>query len=135
MKEGNIMAYNDYLAGRVRRILHQKHVEWTESASFGQLSFKVDNQFIFAVKGDQLELRLSPEAVHIALDRREHTPVDPRSRRMKGFVIVDPAEFDIPNELEMWIDFVLIDNLDYYMEPSPAAPTSASVNSHERCHC
>lgn len=127
------MAYNDYLAGRVRRILHQKHVEWTESASFGQLSFKVDNQFIFAVKGDQLELRLSPEAVHIALDRREHTPVDPRSRRMKGFVIVDPAEFDIPNELEMWIDFVLIDNLDYYVEPLPASVSSS--NAHERCHC
>ncbi|GEM_PF-5300702 len=96
MKQGNILAFSDYQANRIRRILHKKDIPYRESASFGYLSFLFNDQFVFAVRGDNLEIRLHPESTTGLFN--------PSDRK---FIIIDRFDYYTEAKLEYWIDYAI----------------------------
>ena len=51
------MTYNDFLANRVRKAFANKNAAYTETVSFGQLNFLVNDCFCAGVNGEELEIR------------------------------------------------------------------------------
>lgn len=96
MKQGNTLAFSDYQANRIKRILNRKNIIYRESASFGYLSFLFNDRFLFAVKGDNLEIRLHPENVS-----------EPPNIYDSKFVVINKFDFYTESELESWIDYAI----------------------------
>ena len=55
------MTYNDFLANRVRKAFANKNAAYTETVSFGQLNFLVNDCFCAGVNGEELEIHISPD--------------------------------------------------------------------------
>jgi len=102
------MAYDDQLAGRVRRVLKDR---WTgsvqERAMFGGLTFMVRGRMCCGIVGDRLMVRVDPDAYDELLAARGATPMDFTGRPMRGFLYVGRAGMDRPAALRRWIDRAL----------------------------
>lgn len=97
MKQGNILAFSDYQANRIRRILQRKKISYRESASFGYLSFLFYDQFLFAVKGDNLEIKLVPDNLP------EIISINPQNE----FIVISQFDYYTESQLEYWIDYAI----------------------------
>ena len=71
------MTYNDFLANRVRKAFANKNAAYTETVSFGQLNFLVNDCFCAGVNGEELEIHISYNRYVLAHERSE-------PRRLKG---------------------------------------------------
>lgn len=120
------MAYNDYLADRVRSVFADKHAAYKESFSFGQLNFNVGGKFCVGVTGDELEIRIAPETVASELEGRCFRKLDESGRRLKGFIAIDPSELDTEAQLAEWIAMALDFNARLVAE-AKAKPKVRSV--------
>jgi uncharacterized protein YaaQ len=65
------MAYDEYLADRIRRQLKEKHIHFTELKMMGGLCFKVDNKTLCGIHmdkkyGDNLLMAHIGESVYLA---------------------------------------------------------------------
>ena len=89
------MAYDDYLADRIRRQLKDKHIAFDELKMMGGLCFKVDNKMLCGIHID------------MNLKKPECLPMDFTGCPMKGYIYVTSAGFDTENELSYWIDLCL----------------------------
>jgi hypothetical protein len=84
------MAFDEQLAERVRKEF-SAHRDVTEKKMFGGLAFMLNGNMCCGVAGEDLMLRVGPDA-HDAELRRPHARVmDFTHRPMKGFVFVAPA--------------------------------------------
>tara|TARA_R110000868_G_scaffold32348_2_gene117687 strand:+ start:85 stop:477 length:393 start_codon:yes stop_codon:yes gene_type:complete len=114
------MAYDDYLADRIRRQLKDKHIAFDELKMMGGLCFKVDNKMLCGIHidkkparaaggyGDSLLMARVGEAVYLnELEKPECLPMDFTGCPMKGYIYVTSAGFDTENELSYWIDLCL----------------------------
>ena len=82
------MAYDDDLAGRVRRVVADVDGEVTERKMFGGLAFLVNGNMFTGVVGAELMVRLGEEGAEAAR-RREHVrEMDFTGRSMKSMVYV-----------------------------------------------
>jgi TfoX/Sxy family transcriptional regulator of competence genes len=77
------MAFDEDLARRVRdRLAGETGV--TEKAMFGGLAFLLDGNMAVGLSGDELMVRVGPEASDDALERPHTRPFDMTGRPMKG---------------------------------------------------
>ena len=107
------MAYDEYLADRIRKIFKEKHTSFIEKQMMGGLCFMVDDKMCCGIhydkkrKTDLLMARIGPDAYPNALKKLGCEPMDFTGRPMKGFVFVKPERFDEDKDLEMWIQLTL----------------------------
>lgn len=110
------MAYDEYLADRIRRQLQEKKTLFSELKMMGGLCFKVDNKMLCGIHidkkyGDSLLMaRIGLDAYEIELEKPECLPMDFTGRPMKGYIFVTPDGFDNDGDLNYWLDLCLAFN-------------------------
>ncbi len=101
------MAYDENLADRIRRILHDKHVPNREMKMMGGLCFMVNDKMCIGIMRDELMARIDPEIHQIALTKKGCREMDFTGRPMKGYVLVEPVGIDSDAELDYWTQLCL----------------------------
>lgn len=101
------MAYDEYLAERIRRSLKDQNTFYEEKKMFGGLCFLVDDKMCVGIVKEKLMLRLDPEIQDQALAREGCEPMDFTGKSMKGFVFVEPVAIDLDDQLDAWIGMAL----------------------------
>ncbi len=96
------MAFDEDLAGRVRLVLADAP-DLYERRMFGGLAFMLSEHMVCGIVGDELMLRLGPEAAGRALDGPYVRPMDFTGRPMKAMVLVAPAALSADDELLGWL--------------------------------
>ena len=97
------MAYNEALAERVRKILGRR-AGLREIRMFGGLCFTLRGNMACGVLGEDLVVRLDPEAWEAALRRPHVRPMDFTGKPLQGFVYVGKQATGTPAGLKAWID-------------------------------
>src|SRR6516165_10356008 len=96
------MAYDDALAQRVRdRMMDEPGV--SEKKMFGGLAFLTSGNMTVGVNGDDLVVRIDPEAMDDALAEPGVRPFDMTGRPMRGWILVASGGLS-DDDLERWID-------------------------------
>ena len=101
------MAYNEFLADRIRQSFSDKAVFAVEKTMMGGLTFMVDDKMCVGIVKDNLMARIDPEIYEEALQRPGCREMDFTKRPMKGFVSVGPEGYELDEDLEYWIDLAL----------------------------
>lgn len=110
------MAYDEYLADRIRRILKEKRTPYTELKMMGGLCFKVNEKMLCGIHidkkyGDSLLMaRIGEIEYEQQIHKEACLPMDFTGRPMKGYVFITPDGFDTDEDLSYWVDLCLVFN-------------------------
>jgi TfoX/Sxy family transcriptional regulator of competence genes len=96
------MAYDEGLAQRVRERLGDDP-GITERRMFGGIAFLVHGNMAVGVTGDDLMVRVGPEATDAALARPGARLFDMTGRPMRGWVVVDGTAVTDDETLDGWL--------------------------------
>jgi TfoX/Sxy family transcriptional regulator of competence genes len=96
------MAYDEKLAAKIRSVLEET-AGWTERKMFGGLAFLRHGSMCCGIVGQQLMVRVGPEAYEETLDMPHVHPMDFTGRPMRGFIYVDPAGTKTVAAIRNWI--------------------------------
>lgn len=96
------MAYEKAVAQRVRRVL-ERYPGVAEKKMFGGLTFLIRGHMCCGVSGDELMVRVGPDAHDAALSQPHAREMDFTGRPLKGFVYVAPAGFASTRDLRAWV--------------------------------
>lgn len=97
------MSYDETAAKRVRNVL-ARHRNVAERRMFGGLTFMVGGHMACGVIGDDLMVRVGPDAYAEALADTHAREMDFTGTPLKGFVFVAPKGFVTEDALRAWID-------------------------------
>ena len=97
------MSYDDAVAKRVRKVLAQRR-NVAERRMFGGLTFMVGGHMACGIIGDELMVRVGPDAYPEALADRHAREMDFTGTPLKGFVFVAPKGFATDDALRAWVD-------------------------------
>jgi TfoX/Sxy family transcriptional regulator of competence genes len=101
------MAYDEYMADRIRYALQRLGAVYEERKMFGGLCFMVDEKMCVGIFRNALMARIDP-GMHEQATRQEGVrPMDSSGKSMKGFVYVEPAAIDLDSQLEEWVRLAL----------------------------
>ncbi len=107
------MAYDEYIADRVREMFRDKHTVFEEKKMMGGLCFMVDDKMCCGTHFDKnkdsdlLMVRIGEEPYVEAIKKPGSHPMDFTGRPMKGYIFVDPSGFDSDEDLDYWIQLCL----------------------------
>lgn len=101
------MAYDEFLADRVRLLMRQKGTGFQEKKMMGGLAFMVNDKMCVGVVRDDLMARIAPEEYDSALTRKGCREMNFTGRPMKGFVFVGPEGTDMDEDLAAWVQLAL----------------------------
>jgi hypothetical protein len=110
------MAYDEYLAERIERILMDRKANFYQKAMMGGLVFMVEEKMFIGIvrdkktKEDRIMARIGEEAQVIYSKREGCRAMEFTGRPMKGFVFVYPEGYDLEEDLEFWVDLALAFN-------------------------
>jgi TfoX/Sxy family transcriptional regulator of competence genes len=96
------MAYDQALADRVRDQLAGED-GIGERAMFGGLAFLLHGNMAAGVSGDDLMVRVGPDATDEALARPHTRLFDMTGRPMKGWLLVEPGGVESSEDLAGWV--------------------------------
>ena len=96
------MAYDENLARRVRQVLKGRR-GISEKKMFGGLAFMVNGHMACGVIGEDLMVRVGPDAYDAALKKAGARPMDFTGRPMKGMIYVGPQGYRRKPSLEAWV--------------------------------
>ena len=107
------MAYDEFLADRIKQVLNEKKVFFTNKKMMGGFLFLVDEKMLCGIHidkkyGDSLLMaRIGETTYEKVIDKEECLPMDFTGRPMRGYVFVTPDGFDLDEDLEYWIQLAL----------------------------
>jgi hypothetical protein len=101
------MAYNEFLAGRIRFVLSQKNQAYLEKKMMGGITFMINNKMCLGIIKDDLMARIDPSNQDESLKRKGSREMDFTHRPMKGYIFVNLEGTDMDSDLEYWIDLAL----------------------------
>jgi TfoX/Sxy family transcriptional regulator of competence genes len=101
------MAYDEFLAERIRRTFQDQHVSFEEKKMMGGVCYLVDDKMCAGVVKNRLMARIDPEIQPEALARKGCIEMDFTGKPMKGFVFIEPQGTDLEADLEFWIRLCL----------------------------
>ena len=96
------MAYDEHLAGRIRRALGDRK-EFTERKMFGGLAILCQGRMCCGVVGSDLMVRVPVVEFEAALRKRHVRPMDFTGKPLKGFVYVSPSGIKTAMSLLGWL--------------------------------
>ncbi len=97
------MAHDEGLAQRVREALAQRK-DLGERKMFGGLCFMLGGNMCFGIVGDELMLRVGPEAYEGALASEHAREMDFTGRALKGMVYVSAEGVAEDRDLTAWLE-------------------------------
>ena len=101
------MAYDEFLADRIREALQSRKISFEERKMMGGLCYMVDDKMCVGVVKDKLMARIDPEIYKEALSKPGCREMDFTGRPMKGFVFVEPLGIDMDEDLDYWVELCL----------------------------
>lgn len=101
------MPFNEHLAGRVRQVLADKKVSYSEKKMMGGLTFMVDGKMCVGIVKDDLMARIAPELYEESLIKLGCRAMDFTKRPMKGYIFVDAEGTDLEDDLAYWVQLAL----------------------------
>jgi TfoX/Sxy family transcriptional regulator of competence genes len=101
------MAYDEYLADRIRLAFKEKSVPFKEKKMMGGLCFMVNDKMCAGIIKNNLMARIDPEIYEHALTMKGCREMDFTKRPMIGYVYVEPDSLDMDSDLEYWIQLCL----------------------------
>ena len=110
------MAYDEFLADRVRQVLNEKKTAFIEKKMMGGLCFMVDNKMCIGVDIDKntgtsrIMARIGEDNYQQALQKNGCSEFNITGRAMKGFVFVSAEGIDMRKDLEYWTQLCLDHN-------------------------
>ena len=96
------MAYSEELATRVRNALARRRGV-VEKKMFGGLAFMVRGHMCVGVMGDELMVRVGPDAYEEALAEPHTREMDFTGRPIKGMIYVGKRGFESSEALKQWV--------------------------------
>ena len=96
------MAYDEKLAGRIRKLL-AKRKAIAEKKMFGGLAFLLNGNMCCGIHGGEMIVRLNPEETDAALAEPHTRIFDLSGRPMKGWLLVEPAGVASESTLAKWV--------------------------------
>src|SRR5262245_58981202 len=97
------MAYNEKLAERIRRQLSAR-ADVVERRMFGGLAFMVKGHMCCGIVGNELMIRVGPEAYEAALKEKHTREMDFTGKPLRGMVYVAAPGFASAKQLGKWIE-------------------------------
>jgi hypothetical protein len=105
------MAFDEDLADRTRAALSATRATPTEKKMFGGLAFMIGGNMCCGVMGEDLLVRVGPEANESALAEPAARPFEMGQRGPSaGFVLVGPGGTDTAKDLQAWVSRALTFN-------------------------
>ena len=101
------MAYDEYLADRIKNILSEKKVAFEEKKMMGGLTIMVDNKICIGIVKNELMARIDPDIYENALQKKGCKEMNFTGRPMKGFVFIEPESIDMEDDLNYWVQLCL----------------------------
>ncbi len=107
------MAYDEFLADRVRRTFGELRVAFVEKNMMGGLVYMVDEKMCVGILKDRktgedkIMARIGEEEYEAALKEKGSREMDFTGTPMKGFVFIGPDGFDSDEDLEYWLKMAL----------------------------
>lgn len=98
------MAYDEYLAERISKVLSSKGSSFEEKKMFGGMCYMVDDKMCVGVVENKLMARIDPNDFESFLSDQGARPMDFTNRPMKGFIYVEPDGIDMDSDLEKWVE-------------------------------
>jgi hypothetical protein len=97
------LAVDESLAARVRDHI-SRIPAWSEKRMFGGIAFMIEGNMAVGVSGQDLMVRVGPEADAEALGRPGARPFDMTGRPMAGWVLVGPEGYPDETTFADWVD-------------------------------
>ncbi len=97
------MAFDEYLADRIRFSLKEFNAGFEEKKMFGGLSFFVDEKLCVGIFRNELLVRIPPEKQDEYLQNEDCRLLDDSGKSMKGFLLISPEGFDLDDDLYKWV--------------------------------
>jgi hypothetical protein len=110
------MAYDEYMADRIRQVFDNQGIGYETKKMFGGLCFMLNNKMCCGIlrikaKGtDVLMARIGPDAYDKAIQKKAVMPMDFTGRPMRGYVFVTFEGIDDDEDLEYWLNLCLAFN-------------------------
>ncbi len=101
------MAYSEFLADRIGRVLKEKGTIYEEKKMMGGLCYMVDDKMCLGIVHDELMARINPDLYEESLQKPGCKEMNFTGRPMKGYVFVDAEGIDTDDQLEYWIQLCL----------------------------
>jgi TfoX/Sxy family transcriptional regulator of competence genes len=101
------MAYDEFLADRIKASLESKHISFIEKKMMGGLCYMVEDKMCVGVVKNNLMARIDPEIYEQALTKTGCREMDFTGKSMKGFVFVEPEGIDMDEDLDYWVQLCL----------------------------
>jgi hypothetical protein len=105
----DFMAYDEYLADRIKNSLRDKKTSFEVMKMMGGLCFKVDDKMLCGIHIDKklghslLMARIGEEAYEGEIEKEACLPMDFTGRPMRGYIFVTPEGFDMEDDLDYWL--------------------------------
>ncbi|MDN3203871.1 TfoX/Sxy family protein [Algoriphagus sediminis] len=110
------MAFDEYLAERISRVLDERKVIYFQKKMMGGLVFMVDNKMCLGIARDKnsgedrLMVRIGEEAIQSNSHKDGIRPMEFTGRPMKDYSFIYPEGYDMEEDLEFWVDLALTFN-------------------------
>ena len=110
------MAYDTYLAERIRQYFTEQQLNFFEKKMMGGLVFMLDDKMCCGIHFDKkrncdlLMARVGEEAAQGLMSRQGCHPMEFTGRPMKGYVSIDPNGFDLEEDLVFWLNHCIAFN-------------------------
>lgn len=101
------MAYDNYLAERIKTVLQQKQISFEEKKMMGGLAIMVNDKMCVGVIKNDMMARIGPDAYPEALTRYGAREMDFTKRPMKGWIYIGPEGVDKDEDLASWVQLAL----------------------------
>jgi TfoX/Sxy family transcriptional regulator of competence genes len=98
-----MMAYNEFLADRVRSTFKENRIGFEQKKMFGGLCFFVDEKMCAGVFKEELMVRIDPQDETEYLQNENCREMDETNHSMKGFLMITPEGIDMEDDLDKWI--------------------------------
>ena len=96
------MAYDEALGDRVRAVLEGRD-DYSEKKMFGGLCFLLGGNMCCGIVGEELMIRVGPDAYDDALAKPHAREMDFTGRAMKGMVYVGVDGLVSDDDLSAWV--------------------------------
>lgn len=110
------MAYDEYLAERIRQYFTQQKLNFYDKAMMGGRIFMLNDKMCCGIHFDkkkQMDLlmaRIGEQKTEELLYKKGCHPMDFTGRPMKGYVFIDPEGFDLDEDLLFWLNHCIAFN-------------------------
>ena len=101
------MAYDEYLAERMRKAFQDQHIAFEEKKMMGGICYLVNDKMCAGIIKNRMMARIDREIQAEALKKKGCIEMDFTGKPMKGFVFIEPEGIDTDAELEYWIKLCL----------------------------